>query len=300
MDIIIKFFESVGNLFRIYVLDILAGINFISVLDILLVSILLFGVYKFIRDRRAGKLALGFVLIFIVLFFSNIFNMAAMRFILQNFYQVGIIAVIVVFQPELRDALEKVGNTPINIKKINNRSKTSAQLTATIGVISEAVCELSKERTGALIVLERTTKLGDYIKTGVEIDAKMSSHLFRNIFFNKSPLHDGAVIIRNNRICAAACILPSSVNTEVVKDLGTRHRAAVGISEVSDAVVIVVSEETGTISIANNGLLKRHYNSASLKEDLFILLSNANGSSTYQLDRNKPENNSGEESDDIV
>lgn len=288
MEIIVNFFMSLGNLFKIYVIDILAGINLVSVIDILIVSILMFGIYKFIRDRRASKLALGLGLIFAVFFISNIFDMAAMRFILQNFYQVGIIAIIIVFQPELRDALEKVGTTPINIRKINNRSKTNTKATSSIAVIADAVCEMAKERTGALIVLERTTKLGDYIKTGVEIDAKISSHLFRNIFFNKSPLHDGAVIIRNFRICAAACILPTSANAEAVKDLGTRHRAAVGISEVSDAVVVVVSEETGTISIANNGLLKRHYNLASLKEDLFILLSSANGNATYQLNVNDP------------
>jgi diadenylate cyclase len=140
-------------------------------------------------------------------------------------------------------------------------------------VLSEAACDLSKEKCGALIVIERDSKLGDYIKTGVELDANMSCELLGNLFFNRSPLHDGAVIIRNGKICAAGCILPSSKSTDIPKELGTRHRAAVGISEQSDAVVIVVSEETGNISIANNGILKRGYNSGTLKDDLFLLLS---------------------------
>ena len=139
-------------------------------------------------------------------------------------------------------------------------------------MLSEAACELSRERCGALIVIERNTKLGDYIKTGVELDALMSCELLGNLFFNRSPLHDGAVIIRAGKVCAAGCILPSSKSQSLPKDLGTRHRAAVGISEQSDAVVIVVSEETGTISIANNGILKRGYNSGTLKDDLFLLL----------------------------
>ena len=272
MEIIVNFFMSLGNLFKIYVIDILAGINLVSVIDILIVSILMFGIYKFIRDRRASKLALGLGLIFAVFFISNIFDMAAMRFILQNFYQVGIIAIIIVFQPELRDALEKVGTTPINIRKINNRSKTNTKATSSIAVIADAVCEMAKERTGALIVLERTTKLGDYIKTGVEIDAKISSHLFRNIFFNKSPLHDGAMIIRDCRIHAAGCFLPLSQNEAIIKTLGTRHRAAIGMSENSDAAVVVVSEETGTVSVAVDGHLIRGLTKGDLISRLQSLL----------------------------
>jgi diadenylate cyclase len=147
-----------------------------------------------------------------------------------------------------------------------------ADVAATIGVLSDAACDLSREKCGALIVIERNTKLGDYIKTGIELDALMSCELFANLFFNRSPLHDGAVIVRGGKIAAAGCILPSSKSSAIPKELGTRHRAAVGISEQSDAVVIVVSEETGTISIANNGVLKRNYNSGTLKDDLFLLL----------------------------
>ena len=206
-------------------------------------------------------------------FLSSAFNLYALKYIFENFYQVGIIAILIVFQPEMRAALEKVGGTPFSgLKNITSESGKLANLNSQIEAICNAASDLSRDRVGALIVIERTTKLGEYIKSGVLIDSVVSSYVLRNIFFDKAPLHDGAVIIRDGRIHAAGCFLPLSTNDEIDKDLGTRHRAAIGMSEASDAVVIVVSEETGNISMAVDGKLKRNYNYNTLKQELNSML----------------------------
>ena len=245
----------------------------IDALDILFVSFVIYYVVKFIRDRRASKLAVGVFLILVVLLFSEMMGMRAMNFILSNIVQVGLIALIIVFQPELRSALEKVGDSPFKSLKntVTPKDKEHAKAEG-IANICQAASELSREYTGALIIIERNTPLGDIIKTGTVINADICVSMLKNIFFNKAPLHDGAVIIRNNRIYAAGCFLPMSTNDDIIKDLGTRHRSAIGMSENSDAVVIVVSEETGTISIALNGELRRNYDYNTLKYELTTLL----------------------------
>ena len=170
-------------------------------------------------------------------------------------------------------ATEKVGETPLTgLHNITAESRDAATTNAEIDAICTAVSDLAREKVGALIVLERTTKLGEYIKSGVYVDAAISPHIVRNLFFNKAPLHDGAVIIRDGRICAAGCFLPLSTQEDINKDLGTRHRAAIGMSEISDAIVIVVSEETGNISLALNGSLERNFNYSSLKQRMTALL----------------------------
>ena len=273
MEKIKLFFENMVFLFEKYVLTRIENIEIKDVFDILILSLILFFVFRFIMDRRAGKLALGLVFVILILILGNLFEMRAITFIFQNFYQAGIIAIIIVFQPELRSALEKMGTAPIsNIKNISVDTKNSSYITNAIGIISEAVCDLSMEKTGALIVIERSTKLGDHIKTGTILNAQLTTPLLKNIFFNKAPLHDGAVILRNYRIFSAGCFLPLSTKEDIISDLGTRHRAAIGISELSDAIVIVVSEETGNISIAHNGTLKRNYSYKTLKSELSKLL----------------------------
>lgn len=251
-----------------YIVNPFREITFVDVLDIVILAFLFYFVYRFIRDRRAGKLAIGVVFILVVLIISSALEMHALNFLLQNFYQVGIMALFVVFQPELRAALEKMGAMPMTGLKNIAEQKDTEQTVESIDVIAEAVCDLARDKTGALIVLERTTKLGEYIKSGVVINAQVNPFLLRNIFYNKAPLHDGAVIIRDNRIYAAGCFLPLSTHTDIVKDLGTRHRAAIGMSEISDAPVIVVSEETGTVSLAYEGTLKRNFNFSTLKQEL--------------------------------
>ncbi len=255
-----------------YIVNQISSMGFFDIADIVIVSILFYYIYKFVRERRAGKLAVGILFILVVMVVSSFFDMFALNFIISNIVQVGIIGIIILFQAELRSFLEKVGGEPL--KSITNRRDTGviSKMSECIGVIADAVFELSSEKTGALIVLERSTRLGDVIKTGSVINADANSYLIRNIFFNKSPLHDGAMIIRNCRIHAAGCFLPLSQNETIIKTLGTRHRAAIGMSENSDAAVVVVSEETGTVSIAVDGHLIRGLSKGDLISKLEQLL----------------------------
>ncbi len=246
--------------------------RFIDVIDIFLVSVIIYYIVKFIRERRASKLAVGVVIVLSVLIVSLIFEMRAMSFLLSNVVQVGMIALVVLFQPELRAALEKVGSTSFKTFKNTISKEKEIAKSDNIANICQAVSELAREYTGALIIIERNTPLGDIIKTGTVVNADICVEMLKNIFFNKAPMHDGAVVIHNNRIYAAGCFLPMSKNDDIIKDLGTRHRSAIGMSEESDAVVIVVSEETGTISIALNGELRRNYDYNSLKHELSSLL----------------------------
>ncbi len=267
-------FSNLWDGVKQYIIYPVSEIGFVDILDILILSFLLYGLYQFIKNRRAGKLMAGLVLIIVFLVLSTAFQMHAIKFILQNFYQVGILAIIIVFQPELRAALEKVGNTPLSgLRNISMaETRDMAALNAGIDSICEAVCDMSLYKTGALIVIERSVKLGEFIKPSNEIEAKLSSRMIQSIFFNKAPYHDGALIIRNMQLFAAGCVLPLSTSENLDTRLGTRHRAAVGISELSDAVAIVVSEESGIISIAYTGRIYRNYNYNTLKQDLFRLI----------------------------
>ena len=255
-----------------FIWQLLMDIRIIDILDIALVSVMLFFAFRFIRERRAGKLALGIVLLFLIMVISEALEMYVTRFFLQNIFQVGILVVIVLFQPEIRSALEKLGGEPIKSIKGIGEQKDSSETLTVIREVSETMQDLAAEKTGALLVFERTTKLGDIVKTGTVLNADVSSFLLKNIFFNKAPMHDGATIISNNKIHSAGCFLPLSLNDSIIKDLGTRHRAGIGMSENSDAVVIIVSEETGTISIAVDGKLKRGYDADTLAAELEGLL----------------------------
>ena len=260
MNEILDYFEYVGNQF--------VGIGVIDIIDILLVALLFYWTFKFVRDRRAGKLLVGLVLLVAVLLLSELLEMRALNFILTNLFSIGLIAIIIVFQPELRSLLEKVGGESLKNFRGKLDSDTAATIRSAIGEICVAAESLSASKTGALIVFERSTKLGDHIRTGTIIDAVTSSFLLGNIFWNKAPLHDGALIVRDYRLYAAGCFLPLSQNENIVKDLGTRHRAAIGMSENSDSIVVVVSEETGIISVAMGGELKMNYNAQTLKSEL--------------------------------
>ncbi len=242
------------------------GVN--DFFDILIVSVLFYYAYKFIRDRRAGKLAVGVLLIVFLSVMSDIFSLSALSFLVGNFFQIGLLAIVVIFQPEIRSALEKAGGNSVKGFKNLTDTRHDENKEQVITSVCEATCEMAKEKTGALIVFENETKLGDIIASGTVVNADMSSYLLKNIFFENTPLHDGAVVLRDGRIYAAGCFLPLSENTSIDRHLGTRHRAAIGVSEVSDALVVVVSEETGTISIAENGELKRNFDYVGLKKEL--------------------------------
>ena len=246
----------------------LSTLGFIDVIDIICAAFILYYVYRFITERRAGRLALGVVFLLALFMISTLLDMKVLGFFLKNVFQVGLIAVVVVFQPELRAALEKVGVGSIKGLMHITEQKNSAGVAKMIDNVSSALSDLSESKTGALVVFERTTKLGDLVLTGTVIDADPAEYLIKNIFYNKAPLHDGAVIVRDGRLYSAGCLLPLSQNPDIIKDLGTRHRAAIGMSENSDAVVAVVSEETGEISLAVEGRLTRGFKRDTLAAEL--------------------------------
>ncbi len=227
-----------------------------DIIDILLVTFLIYMVMIWIKETRAWSLFKGIVIIFVISLISYQLHFYTVSWIIEKTLSVGIIALIVLFQPEFRKGLEQIGKGNI-VSNIFNNDEENEILQKTIREVVTASFKMSKVRTGALILIERDVPLGDLEMTGIPIDAIVSSQLLINIFENKTPLHDGAVIIRNNRVAAATCILPLT-QTEIGLDLGTRHRAAVGASEESDAYIIVVSEETGSVSIAHSGKLYRN------------------------------------------
>lgn len=249
-----------------------------DVVDILALAALFFALYLFVRDRRANKLLAGILILAGVYAVSELLDMYALRYVFGSFFGYGLIAVIIIFQPELRAAMDHLGSVPFRgLKSIGVESKDLTVSVATIDAITSACKAMSFSKTGALIVIERSTKIGEYIRTGTTLNADVTPELLRAIFFDKAPLHDGAVILRGGRIYAAGCYLPLSERTDIFKSLGTRHRAAIGLSEQSDAVVIAVSEETGTISIAYNGELFRDFTSVSLRRKLVQLLGGRQG-----------------------
>ena len=245
-----KMIQTIGDFFH-YVINQLTSIGVSDILDILIVSFLVYYLIRFVRQRRAGKLALGIFAILLVMWVSDFVGLNALNYILEMLFDVGLLALIIIFQPELRSALEQMGGNFRNLKNIGEAQESDEE--KMIEEICLAAKDLSERRTGALIVLERGTRLGDEIRTGVEVDAAVNHHLISNIFYNKAPLHDGAMIVRNGRIHSCGCFLPLTGNPSLPNELGTRHRAGLGISEISDAFVIIVSEETGNISIARDG-----------------------------------------------
>ena len=246
-------------------------ISITDIIDILLVSFLVYQLIRLIRQTRAEQLVKGILIIFVILQVSTWFNFSAIRFLIGNTMQLGLFAILILFQPELRNMLEHVGRSKVG--RLLKFSDENISVENIIESIVSAVESMSKNHIGALIVMEKNTMLGEIIKTGTVLDANISSELLVNIFVPNTPLHDGAVIIRNEKIAAAACFLPLSQNINLSKDLGTRHRAALGISEVSDASIIVVSEETGCISVAHNGNLTRNLTAESLTKLLYKSLS---------------------------
>lgn len=247
------------------------GLN--DVLDIFLVAALVYVVIAWIQDTRAWTLFKGILVLLSFTLFAYFFHLNTILWIFSKTISVGIIAVIILFQPELRRALDELGRGNLFKNFFNfadNEEEKIKNDTQTFHEIINAVVELSKTKTGALIALERETKLTEWNRTGILLDALVSSQLLVNIFEHNTPLHDGAVIIRDNRISSATCYLPLTESESLSKELGTRHRAALGLSEVSDALVVVVSEETGNISLAKEGNLTRNLSAEALKKLLML------------------------------
>ena len=253
-----EFMEIVQVFWEKYILYPLSHFSFGDALDILFLTLLMYGIVLFFSDRRAGKLAVGLILVTLIYAFSGLTGMRAVYKLMSWIQPFFIIVLAIIFQPELRDGLEHLGDKPFGLFVHRRDYADSAKV---ISEVVDAACMIAQtNKDGALIVIERSTPLGDFVNRGHKLDAEVSAGLLRNIFVDATPLHDGAVIIRKNRIAAACCELPLTSNEEVVRGVGSRHRAAVGISEVSDCVVVVVSEQRHAISIANNGFLKRNYN----------------------------------------
>ena len=230
------------------------GVN--DIIDILIVAFLFYTLMRLIRSTSAARIARSILLRIVVTGLTEIFKLYTLNWILSKILEIGVIALVIMFQPELRRMLERFGGRFFTnlISSGGTASPEQQAIEATV-----AACEvMSKEKVGALLVFERSMPLDEYFKTGTIIDAKVSDQLLRNLFFKNSPLHDGAVIVRGSRVAAAGCVMPLSENTHLPSDIGTRHRAGIGSSEASDAVVVIVSEETGTISVAIGGMLKRH------------------------------------------
>ncbi|MBE6976614.1 MAG: TIGR00159 family protein [Ruminococcaceae bacterium] len=225
-------------------------------LDILIVAFLFYKFLPLIRTTGAARIAKAIVVIVALAWVTEILELYTVNFIFVQFLQVGLIAVVILFQPELRRTLDHLGN--MKLKKFFGTDKAEPEMAPIIAQTVKACEVMSREKVGALIVFGRDNPLDEYFKTGTMLDAQVSEQLLRNVFFPKAALHDGAVIIREGRVAAAGCVLPLSESNRLHADLGTRHRAGVGMSEVSDAVVVIVSEETGTISVAVGGMLKRH------------------------------------------
>ncbi len=271
MELLAELFGS-GQILT-YFLDPFKNFTWRDALDIFSLAALFFALYLFVRDRRAGKLIAGVTLIVAIFVVSYLLDMYAVRYILGGVFGYGLIVLAIIFQPELRAAMERLGTMPFrSLNTIGAESKDLVMSPAAVDAVVDAAKRMSFSKTGALIVIERTTKIGEYISTGTILNAELSSELLRSLFFDKAPLHDGAVVLRGGRIYAAGCYLPLSEKPDISKDLGTRHRAAIGLSEQGDSIVIVVSEETGTISVAYRGQLFREFTSVSLRRKLFELL----------------------------
>lgn len=256
MNIIREAFENVKNYLQL--------ISVADIIDVLIMTFIIYKLLVLIRKTQAARVLKGIVLLVVALAIASFAGLNVINFLLSNTLQLGLIALLVLFQPELRRMLETVGGSGSLAKIIGKGDENSGDMENVIAQVVSATSTLSQQKIGMLLVFERSIRLDEVVKTGTVIDSAVTSMLIRNIFFPKAALHDGATIIRDGRMLAAGCVLPLTTNNNLSPDLGTRHRAGVGVSEVSDAVVVIVSEETGSVSVAIGGMLKRHLKSDTL------------------------------------
>jgi diadenylate cyclase len=245
-------------------LDYLTDISINDIIDILIVSYVIYNFILLVRGTRAIQLLQGILIVILTWALSVVFKLTTLQWMMRQLFTYGVLAIVIIFQPELRRALEQLGRG-----RLFSRTSAEEEVSKRVSEIFRTLNYLSKRKIGALIVFERETGLNEYVESGIPIDSKISAELLINIFIPNTPLHDGAVIIRQERLLAAACYLPLSENPFISKELGTRHRAAIGMSEVSDAIAVVVSEETGQISLALNGQIVRDIKEESLISKLF-------------------------------
>lgn len=270
MEFINEIFSNLISVFKTFEIK--------DVIDIIAITFIVFSLFKLVRETRAEQLLKGILMLLVVYFLSSIFKLMMLTSLIKILFEFGVILLVVIFQPEIRKALEQIGRSKFSVKSLNfitqsfkSEEWTEAQKKAIVCVADAAII-FGHSKTGALIVFERSTMLSDIAATGTILNSEPSVSLFGNIFFNKAPLHDGASIMRDGKILASGCILPLSKNPNIDSSLGTRHRAALGMSEDSDAVVVVVSEETGNISVAVKGTLTAVNERENLINDLEKLL----------------------------
>lgn len=273
--------------FWVLFMDLVRQFNFADAVDVLAVSFIIYSGIKLVRESRAEQLVKGLLLVVVVFALSNYLELRMMKELLTMFFQFTMVALLIVFQPELRRALEQMGRNgvgkPFSLASAQKDAETELKNERRgIYAVADACMTLQKQKMGALVVFERKTKLKEIVDTGTVVNAEPTAAIIGNIFFNKAPLHDGAMIMREGMVYAAGCILPLTKNDSISIDLGTRHRAAIGMSENSDAVVVVVSEETGQISLAINGILTRNYTRETLINALEELLLPEAGSEKKQ------------------
>ncbi|HKK95268.1 MAG TPA: diadenylate cyclase CdaA [Anaerovoracaceae bacterium] len=249
--------------------DLLSGFTFIDALDISIVAFIIYKILQFIKETRAQQLVRGLVVLIGIFFISDLLNFYVLNWVLKSTMTIGIFVLVVLFQPELRRGLEYMGRSGIVRNSFRDIDKEHAK--AVVNLFIKAVDKFSQNKTGALIVIEKQTLLNDIVETGTIVNSNISVELLGNLFYEGAPLHDGAVIVRGDRIHAAGCVLPLTQNKKLSKDLGTRHRAGIGITEKSDSITIIVSEETGVISIAENGYLQRFLDQKALEKKLLSI-----------------------------
>lgn len=273
MDVLKMVWDHICTFAMKYIVAPVRSMGWVDALDILLLAFILYQLYRFCKNRRAGRVLLGLATVVVFGAAAFLAKLPALSYIAEIFAAAAFFCIVVLFQPELRDALEHLGNhTLINPGSNTISKKKIHQAEALVQATVDAVFTMSDNRTGALIVFEGLTKLGDYTQGATVLNAEVSSKLLQNLFYDKSPLHDGAVIIRDMRLYAASCVLPSNRGKTNFGTMGTRHRAAVGVTEVSDALVVVVSEQTGIVSVAQNGKLLRQLNEDTLRDILMTYI----------------------------
>ena len=257
-----EFFFSIGALFT----NLFEHPDWHNIVDVAILAVLIYNVIKLVIHTRSNSLFKGIAMVLVMAWLSSVLRFSAVSWLLNQIISMGLLVLVILFQPEFRRGLDQLGRSKLmrRVFGVNGQTPEQVQVERPVTEIVRAMTDMSRKRIGALIVIERVTGLGDVIETGTRVDAEISAPLIENIFEPNTPLHDGAMIIRNRRINAAACILPLSSDPSISRDLGTRHRAAIGITETTDAVSLIVSEETGIISMAREGRLTRHLDTRSL------------------------------------
>ena len=258
VDKVLSLLENIGNYLLL--------IRISDILDIAIIAFLVYNLLRMVKSTRAENILKGVVAFLLVLWLVDILQLNAISYLMRNLVQVGILSIIVLFQPEIRQILERLGSKNLRLMRVFRSEEEITEVEKAIDQTVMACSEMSRTRTGVLMVFERNINLDDIVRTGTELDCEVVCELLKNIFFVKAPMHDGAVIIRQGRILGAGCMLPLSKNVNLSRDLGMRHRAGIGMSENSDAVVVIVSEETGSISVAIGGMLKRHLMPETLRQ----------------------------------